>query len=96
MTEITITGANHGVLPTLETWEWPVPAYLFLGGLVAGMMIFGAVLRLRYGPATYRRAVALLDEWMQPAPPALGSLSRGRARPGSGPFRRPLPGGRGV
>lgn len=61
MTEVTITGGNHGVMPTLETWEWPVPAYLFLGGLVAGMMIFGAYLRLRHGSGAYRRAISLLD-----------------------------------
>src|SRR5574341_2377637 len=38
MIEITTTRANHLVDPTLHVWAWQIPAYLFLGGLVAGMM----------------------------------------------------------
>jgi len=38
MIEITNTRLNHLVDPTLHVWAWPVPVYLFLGGLVAGMM----------------------------------------------------------
>jgi formate-dependent nitrite reductase membrane component NrfD len=36
--EITTTRANHLVDPSLHVWGWEIPAYLFLGGLVAGMM----------------------------------------------------------
>lgn len=60
--EVTVTGTNPGSYPALETWEWTVPAYLFLGGLVAGLMIFGATLRLR-APGRFQRATAVLD-WL--------------------------------
>jgi protein NrfD len=39
MQEITSTRANHLVDPTMHVWEWQIPVYLFLGGLVAGMMV---------------------------------------------------------
>jgi formate-dependent nitrite reductase membrane component NrfD len=38
MIEFTTTRANHLVDPLLHVWGWEIPAYLFLGGLVAGMM----------------------------------------------------------
>jgi formate-dependent nitrite reductase membrane component NrfD len=38
MIEITTTRLNHLVDPTLHVWAWQIPVYLFLGGLVAGMM----------------------------------------------------------
>ena len=38
MIEIATTRANHLVDPTLHIWAWQIPVYLFLGGLVAGMM----------------------------------------------------------
>lgn len=39
MFEITTTRHNHLIDPLLHVWEWQIPVYLFLGGLVAGMMI---------------------------------------------------------
>jgi formate-dependent nitrite reductase membrane component NrfD len=39
MHELTSTRANHLVDPSLHVWEWQIPVYLFLGGLVAGMMV---------------------------------------------------------
>lgn len=39
MIEITTTRANHLVDPWLHVWAWQIPVYLFLGGLVAGMMM---------------------------------------------------------
>ena len=39
MIELTTTRANHLVDPVLAVWAWQIPVYLFLGGLVAGMMI---------------------------------------------------------
>ncbi|MBI5168448.1 MAG: polysulfide reductase NrfD [Candidatus Eisenbacteria bacterium] len=39
MLEITTTRANHLVDPSLHVWAWQIPVYLFLGGLVAGMMM---------------------------------------------------------
>ncbi|MDX1691233.1 MAG: NrfD/PsrC family molybdoenzyme membrane anchor subunit [Acidimicrobiia bacterium] len=61
-TEVVVTGTNPGTHPVLESWEWTIPAYLFIGGLVAGLMIFGGVIRLR---AEHRlpKAIVLLD-WL--------------------------------
>src|SRR5512140_233939 len=39
MNEITLSRANPLVDPHLHVWAWQIPVYLFLGGLVAGMMI---------------------------------------------------------
>jgi formate-dependent nitrite reductase membrane component NrfD len=39
MTELTTTRANELIDPTLHVWGWEIPVYLFLGGLVAGMMV---------------------------------------------------------
>ena len=56
MSEIELTGCNEVVAcPILDTWGWEVAAYLFLGGLVGGMMIAGAVLRMRRGQAFAER-----------------------------------------
>jgi protein NrfD len=38
MNEITSTRSNHLIDP-LHVWGWEIPIYLFIGGLVAGMMI---------------------------------------------------------
>ena len=39
MIELTTTRANPLVDPGLQVWGWEIPVYLFLGGLVAGMMV---------------------------------------------------------
>ena len=39
MDELTITRHNPLIDPTLHIWGWQIPVYLFIGGLVAGMMI---------------------------------------------------------
>ncbi len=39
MHELTSTRANPLIDPSLHVWEWQIPVYLFLGGLVAGMMV---------------------------------------------------------
>lgn len=43
MNEITIARTNHQIDPTMTIWGWEIPIYLFLGGLVAGMMILSGV-----------------------------------------------------
>lgn len=35
------------VASELHVWRWEIPVYLFLGGLVAGLMVVGALLMLR-------------------------------------------------
>ncbi len=39
MHELSITRHNELIDPSLHVWGWQIPVYLFLGGLVAGMMI---------------------------------------------------------
>lgn len=39
MNELILTRHNDLVDPVLHVWGWEIPVYLFLGGLVAGMMI---------------------------------------------------------
>lgn len=47
--ELVTTRANALIDPRLDIWQWEIPVYLFLGGLVAGILILGAVLELRRG-----------------------------------------------
>jgi formate-dependent nitrite reductase membrane component NrfD len=42
--ELTTTRANPLVDPALHVWGWEIPVYLFLGGLVAGMMVVSGYL----------------------------------------------------
>lgn len=37
--ELTTTRNNPHIDPSMAMWEWQIPVYLFLGGIVAGMMI---------------------------------------------------------
>lgn len=39
MNEITTTRHNYLIDPSLHVWGWEIPVYLFLGGMVAGMML---------------------------------------------------------
>lgn len=39
MNEYTTTRHNEMIDPSLHIWGWEIPVYLFIGGLVAGMMI---------------------------------------------------------
>ncbi len=39
MNEVVITRHNNLIDPTLSIWGWEIPVYLFLGGLVGGMML---------------------------------------------------------
>jgi formate-dependent nitrite reductase membrane component NrfD len=47
MRELEITRLNHLVDPALQIWGWEIPVYLFLGGLVAGMMIISGFFLFR-------------------------------------------------
>ena len=51
MLELTTTRHNPLIDPHLAVWSWEIPVYLFLGGLVAGMMILAgsAMLRMARG-----------------------------------------------
>ena len=39
MTEIDVARHSLQIDPVLHVWGWEIPVYLFLGGLVAGLMI---------------------------------------------------------
>lgn len=47
MTETTIYRHNPGLDPAMHIWGWEIPVYLFLGGLVAGLMILSGYHILR-------------------------------------------------
>lgn len=47
--EIDFGRHNPGVDPGLHIWGWEIPVYLFLGGLVAGLMVITALSELRSG-----------------------------------------------
>ncbi len=44
MHELTTTRLNPQIDPFLHIWGWEIPVYLFLGGLVAGMMLISGYL----------------------------------------------------
>ncbi len=52
MKEIAITGANAITYPHLEIWNWAISIYLFLGGMVAGLMVLGAISQFRPSSTT--------------------------------------------
>lgn len=47
MHELYSTRANPMIDPSMHIWGWEIPVYLFLGGLVAGMMIISGFFLLR-------------------------------------------------
>jgi formate-dependent nitrite reductase membrane component NrfD len=47
MLEYTTTRHNPLVDPVLSVWSWEIPLYLFVGGIVAGLMILGGIAMLR-------------------------------------------------
>lgn len=56
MTEYTLYRHNPGIDPAMHVWGWEIPVYLFLGGLVAGLMIIAGVRLLIMRP-TARQAL---------------------------------------
>ena len=56
--ELIISGReNLGVDPQLHIWHWPIPLYLFLGGLAAGVLFFAALYYLLGKEKEFRTAV---------------------------------------
>lgn len=47
MLETTTTRHNPLIDPSLHVWGWEIPVYLFVGGIVAGMMILAGIAMLR-------------------------------------------------
>jgi formate-dependent nitrite reductase membrane component NrfD len=56
MLEVTSTRHNPLIDPHLAVWSWEIPLYLFIGGIVAGMMVIAglALLRLALGEDSRR------------------------------------------
>lgn len=65
MNEFTNTRHNHLIDPVMHVWHWEIPLYLFLGGIVAGIMILTGVRYLRKGDTPASTALALMP-WMAP------------------------------
>jgi len=74
MIELTSSRANEMVDPALHVWGWEIPIYLFLGGLVAGMMIISGYFLLR-GNGAKRDTVTYLLPGLGIAFLSLGMLA---------------------
>jgi formate-dependent nitrite reductase membrane component NrfD len=58
--EVVVSGRmNPMVGPDLHIWHWPIPFYLFLGGMAAGILILAALYYIRGKENDYRAAVRL-------------------------------------
>ncbi len=56
--ELIISGRENLLVdPQLHIWHWPIPLYLFLGGLAAGVLFFAALYYLLGKEEEYRTAV---------------------------------------
>jgi len=56
--ELIISGRNNLMVdPHLHVWHWPIPLYLFLGGMAAGILFFAALYYLRGKEQEYPTAV---------------------------------------
>lgn len=73
MSEYTSTRTNALVDPGLHVWHYEVPLYLFLGGLVAGIMVLTGLWLLREPDRQRSRALGLLP-WAAPVLLTLGML----------------------
>ena len=71
MNEITNTRHNHLIDPTMHVWGWEIPLYLFLGGLVAGIMIFTGIRMLRKKDEEVSVALSFLP-WAAPIAISIG------------------------
>jgi len=73
MNEFTSTRSNHLIDPVLHAWGWEVPVYLFLGGMVAGIMLLSGLMALRRSDERTSYALSLLP-WASPFLISVGML----------------------
>jgi formate-dependent nitrite reductase membrane component NrfD len=73
MNEFTSTRSNHLIDPVLHAWGWEVPIYLFLGGMVAGIMLLSGWMALRRSEDRASRALSLLP-WASPLLISIGMM----------------------
>ena len=58
--ELIVSGRmNDLVDPNLHIWHWPIPLYLFLGGMAAGILCLAALYYLQGKEDKYRTAVRI-------------------------------------
>ncbi len=76
MRELTITsGRNmHLIDPYLSIWGWQIPVYLFLGGLVSGILFFSTLYYIR-GKADEMKTTVRVTPMLAPALLGLGLLA---------------------
>ena len=56
--EIIVSGRmNPLVDPHLNIWHWPIPLYLFLGGLAAGILFFASLYTIQHREKEFPAAV---------------------------------------
>jgi len=72
--ELHTVRTNSGIDPTLAIWNWEIPVYLFLGGLVAGIMVVGAIQQLR-GNGRWERRLSLWGSAVAAGLLSLGMLA---------------------
>jgi len=73
MQETTTTRLNALIDPSLRIWHYEVPVYLFLGGLVAGLMVIAGLWMLRDPDSPRSRALQFLP-WAAPVLISVGIL----------------------
>jgi formate-dependent nitrite reductase membrane component NrfD len=73
MQELTTTRQNPFIDPALHVWHGEIPLYLFLGGLVAGVMVIAGLRLWRSPEGTRSRALGLLP-WSAPILLSAGML----------------------
>lgn len=61
MTEFTDYRHNPGIDPALHVWGWEIPVYLFLGGLVAGLMIIAGARLLIFARSRFVIGIGLAN-----------------------------------
>jgi formate-dependent nitrite reductase membrane component NrfD len=71
MNEVTTTRVNELIDPAIHVWHGEVAAYLFLGGLVAGIMVLCGLCLLAWPRTMRSRALGLLP-WAAPILLSLG------------------------
>ncbi len=71
MNEIDVARHSRMIDPHLHIWGWEIPAYLFLGGMAAGVMILTSLLVMR------RDDRSPAARWLAFAAPALVSVGMG-------------------
>lgn len=73
MQETTTTRVNALIDPSMHIWHYEVPVYLFLGGLVAGLMVIAGLWMLRDPDSHRSRALQFLP-WAAPVLISVGML----------------------